>query len=65
MAFSNFDVLIKKNVYLDIEINENLSWNKQKFLQKKLSRTKGILSKLKDHVSKKTLIAYIVYGSSA
>ena len=51
----------------------NLSWNKQiEIRAKKLSRTNGILSKLRYYVSKKTLTSiynslfqpYIVYGST-
>ena len=43
----------KTATYLGIEIDENLSWNKQiETLAKKLSRTNGILSKLRYHVSK-------------
>ena len=63
----------KTVTYLDIEIDENLSWNKQtEILAKKLSKTNGILSKLRYYVSKNTLTSiyysvfqsYIVYGST-
>ena len=63
----------KTVTYFGIEIDENLSRNKQiKLLAKTLSKTNGILPKLRSHVSKKTLTSiyyslfqsYIVYGST-
>ena len=52
----------KTVTYLDIEIDENLSWNKQiQFFAEILSRTNDILSKLRYYVSKKTLI-WIYYS---
>ena len=45
---------VKTVTYLGIEIDENFSWNKQiEILAKKLSRTNGILSKLRYYVFKK------------
>ena len=63
----------KSITYLSIEIDENLSWNKQiEILAKKLSRTNSILLNLRYYVSKKTLTSvyyslfqlYIVNGST-
>ena len=52
----------KTVTYLDIEIDENLFWNKQiQFFAEILSRTNDILSKLRYYVSKKTLI-WIYYS---
>ena len=69
----SFILTLEKTVtYLGIEIDENLSWNKQiETLAKKLSRANGILSNLRYYASKKTLISIyyslfhsnIVYGS--
>ena len=75
IKLNNFISTPEKNVtYLGIEINENLSWNKQiELLAKKRSRINGIFSKLRYNVSeKKTLTSiyysvfqlYIVYGST-
>ena len=52
---NNFILTPEKTVtYLGIEIDENLSWNKQiEILAKKPSRANGILSKLSHFVSKK------------
>ena len=57
IKLNNFILTPEKSVtYLGIEINENLSWNKQiEIIAKKLSRTNSILSKLRYYVSKKTL----------
>ena len=74
IKLNNFILNSEKTVtYFGIEINENLSWNKQReILAKKLSRTNGILSKLRCYVSNKYLTSiyyslfksYIVYGST-
>ena len=74
IKLNNFILTPEKSVtYLGIEINENLSWNKQiEIIAKKLSRTNSILSKLRYYVSKKTLTSiyyslfhsYTVYGST-
>ena len=74
IKLNNFILTPEKTVtYLGIKIDENLSWNKQiEILAKKLSRTNGILSKLRYYVSKKTLTSiyyslfqsYIVHGST-
>ena len=57
IKLSNFKLTPEKTVtYLGVEIDENLSWNKQtEILAKKLSRTNGILLKLRYYLSKKTL----------
>ena len=48
--------LAKSVTYLGIEIDETLSWNNQiEVLAKKVSRTKGILSKLRYYVPAQTL----------
>ena len=50
---------------VNVKIFENLSWNKQiEIVAKKLSRTNGILSKLRYYVSKNTLnsIYYKLYS---
>ena len=51
---NNFILTPENNViYVGIQIDENLSWNKKiEILSKKLCRTNGILSKLRYHVSK-------------
>ena len=56
IKLNNFILTLEKTMsYLDIEINENLSWNKQiEILVKKLSRINSILSKLRCF-KKKTL----------
>ena len=52
IKLNNFILTPEKTVtYLVIEIDENLSWNEQiETLAKKLSRTNGILSKLRYYV---------------
>ena len=57
--------------YLGIEIDETLSWSNQTdVLAKKLSRTNGILSKLRSDIPTETLTSiclfqsYILYGST-
>ena len=49
IKLNNFILTPEKTVtYLGIEIDENLSWNKQiETLAKKISRTNGILSRLR------------------
>ena len=48
--------LAKSVTYLGTEIDETLSWNNQiEVLAKKVSRTKGILSKLRYYVPAQTL----------
>ena len=50
--------LAKSVTYLGIEIDETLSWNNQtEVLAKKLSRTNGILSKLRYYIPTETLIS--------
>ena len=65
--------LAKSVTYLGIEIDETLSWNNQtEVLAKKLSRTNGILSKLRYYILTETLISiyyslfqsYVLYGST-
>ena len=65
--------LAKSVIYFDIEIEETLSWNNQiEVLAKKLSRTNGILSKLRYYIPTETLTSiyyslfqsYILYGST-
>ena len=65
--------LAKSVTYLGIEIDETLSWNNQtEVLAKKLSRTNGILSKLRYYIPTETLISicyrlfqsYVLYGST-
>ena len=67
IKLNNFSLAQENTVtYLGIEINENLSWNKQiEILPKKFSRTNGILSKLRCYVSKITLtsIYYSLFQS--
>ena len=57
IKLNNFILTPEKTVtYLGVGIDENLSWNKQtEILAKKLSRTNGILLKLRYYLSKKTL----------
>ena len=52
---NNFILIPEKTItYLGIEIDENLSWNKQiEFLAQKLDRTNSILLKLRYYVPKK------------
>ena len=66
--------LAKSVTYLGIETDETLSWNNQiEVLGKKLSRTKGILSKLRYCIPTETLISiyyslfqsYVLYGSTS
>ena len=74
IKLNNFILTPEKNGNCrGIEIDENLSWNKQiEIVVKKLSRTNSILSKLRYYVSKKTLTSiyyslfqlYIVYSST-
>ena len=74
IKLNNFLLTPEKTVaYLGIEIDGDLSWKKQReILAKRLIRTNGILSKLRYHVSKKTLTliyyslsqSYIEYGST-
>ena len=57
IKLNNFILTPEKTVtYLGVEIDENLSWNKQTEIPaKKLSRANGILLKLRYYLSKKTL----------
>ena len=56
--------LAKSVTYLGIEIDETLSWNNQiEVLAQKLSRTNGMLSKLRYYIPTETLIS-IYYGLS-
>ena len=65
--------LTKSVTYLGIEIDKTLSWSNQtEVLAKKLSRTNGILFKLRYYIPTETLISiyyslfqsYVLYGST-